>query len=119
MHGTREKTNKMIVLRRKSKVFAQQGNGSQPTSNDLLAEQMKLQRQVMETQKQREKLRSEETRKRLQIMQRTQRMQNEKEEEEREDRIKAKKLEMENNKPDNQSLYKSKSKIVTPIPMRG
>ena len=52
-------------------------------------------------------------------MQRTQRMQNEKEEEEREDRIKAKKLEMENNKPDNQSLYKSKSKIVTPIPMRG
>lgn len=108
----------MIVLRKKSKVFAQ-GEGSQPTSNDLMVEQMRLQRQVMETQKQREKLRSEEARKRLQIMQRTQRMQNEKEEEEREDRIKAKKLEMENNKPDNQSLYKSKSKIVTPIPMRG
>lgn len=110
----------MIILKKKSKVFAQQGNnGSNPSSNDLMVQQMKLQKQVMETQKQREKLRSEETRKRLQVMQRTQKMQNEQDEEQREDQIKAKKLEMENNKPDNQGLYKSKSKIVTPIPMRG
>lgn len=110
----------MIILRKMVKVFAQgQGQGQQPTSNDLMAEQMKLQRQSMEIMKQREKLRSEETRKRLMLAQRMQRQEEQKDQEEREDQIKAKKLEMENNKPDNQSLYKSRSKIVTPIPMRG
>ena len=109
----------MIILRKTVKVFAQGQNQGQPSSNDLMAEQMKLQRQSMEIMKQREKLRSEETRKRLMLAQKMQRQEAQKDQEEREDQIKTKKLEMENNKPDNQSLYKSKSKIVTPIPMRG
>lgn len=107
----------MIILRKMVKVFAQ--GQQQPTSTDLMAEQMKLQRQAMEIQKQREKLRSEEARKRMLTMQRLQKQENEKDEQQREDQIKAKKLEMDNYKPENQGLYKSKSKIVTPIPMRG
>ena len=118
--GKKGEIKEMIILRKKDKVFAQsQNQQQQPTSNDLMIEQMKLQKQAMETQKQREKLRSEEARKRMTMMQRLQKQEDEREDKERNDQIKAKKIEQDNNKPENQGLYKSKSKIVTPIPMRG
>lgn len=101
----------MIIKR---KTFSEQ-----PTPADLQAEQMKLQRQAMELQKQRERLRAEETKKRLSVIQDIQRQQAQRDEEEAKNQIKIKKIEQENNRPENVGLYKSRSKVVTPIPMRG
>lgn len=101
----------MIVKRKK--------NFSDMTSSELQAEQMKMQRQVLEMQRQREKLRAEETKRRLQATQDAQRQERMKDEEEAKNQIKVRKIEQDENRPSNTALYKSRSKIVTPIPMRG
>lgn len=104
----------MIILRKKT-----YSDNNSPSSSDLMEEQMKMQRELLKTQRQREKMRSEETRRRLQVMQSYQRQEAQKDQEEEKNQIKTKKIEQEQNKPENIGLYKSRSKIVTPIPMRG
>jgi hypothetical protein len=91
----------------------------QPTSADLQAEQMRMQREQLKLQRQKERLRADETRRRLQMTQAAQRQQDERAEEEAKNQIRVKKMEQDNNRPDNVGLYKSRSKVVTPIPMRG
>ena len=48
-----------------------------------------------------------------------QRQERMKDEEEAKNQIKVRKIEQDENRPSNTALYKSRSKIVTPIPMRG
>ncbi len=104
----------MIILRKK--IYS---DSQQPSSSDLAAEQMKMQRELMKTQRQRDAMRADETKRRLQAIQASQRQEAAKDEEEAKNQIKTKKLEAEQNNTENIGLYKSRSKIVTPIPMRG
>ena len=104
-----------MVIKRKT--YSEQS--PQATSAELQAEQMRLQREQLKIQKQREKIKSDEMRKRLQMSQDAQRQMAEDSQEEAKNQIKVKKLEEANNKPENVGLYKSRSKVVTPIPMRG
>lgn len=80
---------------------------------------MRLQREQLKIQKQREQIKADELKKRLTISQSAQKQQAENQQEEAKNQIKVKKLEQDNNKPENVGLYKSRSKVVTPIPMRG
>lgn len=91
----------------------------QTLSNELQAEQMRLQREQLKIQKQREQIKADELKKRLTMTQSSQRQQAENQQEEAKNQIKVKQLEQDNNKPENVGLYKSRSKVVTPIPMRG
>jgi hypothetical protein len=100
----------------KRKIYAET---PQNTAAELQAEQMRLQREQLKIQRQREKIKSDELKKRLQVSQNAQRQMAEDSQEEAKNQIKVKKLEEENNKPENVGLYKSRSKVVTPIPMRG
>ena len=111
--GARIRENMII----KRKTYSEQS--PQATSAELQAEQMRLQREQLKIQKQREKIKSDEMRKRLQMSQDAQRQMAEDSQEEAKNQIKVKKLEEANNKPENVGLYKSRSKVVTPIPMRG
>ena len=104
----------MIIKR---KTYSEQS--PQAASAELQAEQMRLQREQLKIQRQKEKIKSDEMKKRLAMTQSAQRQQADSEQEEAKNQIKVKKLEQENNKPDNVGLYKSRSKVVTPIPMRG
>lgn len=105
----------MIVKR---KLYSGEEGMPQITSADLQEEQLRLQRQALMVQKQRDKIRADETRRRLQMTQAAQKREAEKDMEEAKNQIKIKKLEQDNEN-NNIGLYKSRSKIITPIPMRG
>ena len=106
-----------MVIKRKT--YSDSQAQAQATANDLQAEQMRLQREQLKIQRQKEKIKSDEMKKRLAMTQSAQKQQADSEQEDAKNQIKVKKLEQENNKPDNVGLYKSRSKVVTPIPMRG
>lgn len=124
----------MLILR-KSKLFASimneanqpdnpQEQNQQPspdaqlrTSKDLLVEQMRLQKVMLQTQKQRQQLQAQESRDRLRQVTTAQRIAQRKEEQEDKNEIKRRKMEVEDGAK-NVSLYKSRSGRVEPVPMK-
>lgn len=109
----------MIILR---KLFAspnspQPEQGGQLTSKDLQLEQGRLQRQLIQTQRMKQKLQAEERKNQMNRIMQLQRMEQRKDLEEDRQRIRVKNLE-DNSRNDNTSLYKSKSKTVAPVPMK-
>lgn len=126
----------MIILRnKKAKFFAnvpvkndvmpaeqeQQASPTQPkpTSNEVLLEQMRLQKLLLQTQKQRQEIQAQESRDRLRQLSTAQRIEQKKDEQENKNVIKAKKIESDNNNSaKNVGLYKSRSTAVSPVPMK-
>ena len=100
----------------------QQGTGqnnSQITSmRDLQAAQMRLQRQQILIQHQKQQLLAKnEMQKRRALLQR-QKIAADEEISDNKDRIKVRQMESQENNKDNTSLYKTKSRPVQPVPMK-
>ena len=124
----------MIVLRTKSYADSlplqdnqniqpqeQQPQGEQLlTSKELLLEQMKQQRQLMQTQRLRQKIQAQEARDRFRALQNAQKADREEKMDDAKNVIKAKQLENQSNSAEakNVSLYKTRSKVVAPVPMK-
>ena len=108
----------MIVLSKKTKSFSFEEQ-EQITSRELQIEQLRMQRQILETQKLKEKLRAQESQQRLKQLSQAQKVEQKRDMEEDKNQIKVRRIEDENNSPKNVSLYKTRSKVITPIPMRG
>ena len=113
----------MIVKRSKS-FAAPQEQEQQPSneqnvasSKDLLVEQMKLQRALLQTQKQRQQLQAQESRDRLRQVTTAQKIEQRKEEQEDKNNLKARKMEIDEGAK-NVGLYKSKSTAVQPVSMK-
>lgn len=119
----------MIVLRDKKyteqlpqqsqqTALPQQGEEQQPlTSKDLLLEQMKLQRQQISINHQRQIMRAKEEMARRRNLTQLQRMESEEKQSDQKDQIKTRQQESINQKPDNTGLYKQKAKTVPPVGM--
>ena len=118
----------MIVLRSKS--YADPSYSPEPpsqpqqenplTSKELMIEQMRQQRQLMQTQRLRQKIQAQEARDRMRALQTAQRMDKEEKAEDAKNNIKVKKLENQDNSAvaKNVPLYKTRSKLVAPVPMK-
>ena len=101
-----------------SQNLIQPGNPQQLTSRDIQLEQMKLQRQLMITQRTKQKLQAEERRSEMNRIIQQQRMEQRKNTEEDKQRIRVKRMEDQNNSVvNNTPLYKTKSRPVSPVPM--
>lgn len=119
----------MIVLRDKKyteqlpqqaqqMALPQQGEEQQPlTSKDLLLEQMKLQRQQISINHQRQIMRAKEEMAHRRNLTQLQRMESEEKQSDQKDQIKTRQQESINQKPDNTGLYKQKAKTVPPVGM--
>ncbi len=92
-------------------------NSQEVTAKDLQLEQMRLQRQQIQIQHQRRVLQAKEQMAKARNMTQLQKMENEKEQSDNKDRLRAHQVEVANQKPDNTSLYKTKSKAVQPVAM--
>lgn len=90
------------------------------TSKDLLEEQMKLQRQLMITNRMRQKMQAEERQEEMKRISQIQKAEAKRDEQESENRIRTKRVEAQSGEAvkDNTSLYKTRSKPVTPVPMK-
>lgn len=97
---------------------AQQQQEQQITSKDLLIQQMRLQRQIMITQQQRQKLQNQETMAQMRQLNQKSKAENDKDNQQNSQNIRTNKMEQENAKPDNTGLYKTKSKIIPPVSMK-
>ena len=123
----------MLILR-KNKLFAVTNTVNKPnapqeqeqqpnpgeqikTSKDLLVEQMKLQRVLLQTQKQRQQVQAQETRDRMRQIQSAQKIEQRKEEQEDKSDLKRRKMEVDEGAK-NVGLYKSRSNPVAPVPMK-
>lgn len=88
----------------------------QITSKDLQLEQGRLQRELMKTQRLRQKMQQEERQNDAKRLMQLQKMEQKKDMEEDKARIRIKK--MEDDKEEKTSLYKSKPHLVAPVPMK-
>ena len=109
-------------MRIKRKLFASQNttqpeDNSQLTSRDIQLEQMKLQRQLMQTQRMKQKIQAEERNERAKRIMQQQKLEQQKEREEDRQMLRVKSMENKENNP-NTSLYKTKSHPVTPVSMK-
>lgn len=124
----------MIVFRRKEFAVADQGQGqivyspqqsdqasitNEVTSRTLLLQQMRLQRQIIQTQQARRKLEQQERLSKMKQLGQLQKTEQEKEDREKSNQVQIKKSEDGVRKMnDNTSLYKSKAKTVPPVSMK-
>lgn len=104
-------------MRIKRKLFSNPQEQPQMTSKDIQIEQMKLQRQLLTTQRMEQKLKAEERRSEMNRIIQQQRMEQRKDLEEDKQRVRIKKMEQVNNDA-NTSLYKTKSRPVPPVAMK-
>ena len=104
-------------MRIKRKLFSNPQEQPQMTSKDIQVEQMKLQRQLLTTQRMEQKLKAEERRSEMNRIIQQQRMEQRKDLEEDKQRVRIKKMEQVNNDA-NTSLYKTKSRPVPPVAMK-
>lgn len=93
-----------------------QEEAPQITSKDLQLEQGRLQRELMKTQRLRQKMQQEERQNDAKRLMQLQKMEQKKDMEEDKARIRIKK--MEDDKEEKTSLYKSKPHSVAPVPMK-
>ena len=103
-------------MRIRRKLFTDQAP-EQMTSRDMQLEQMKLQRQLMQTGRLRQKLEAQERRDESRRIMQLQKMEHLKDIEEDRQRVRVKKLEDKDDNV-NTSLYKSKSHPVAPVSMK-
>jgi hypothetical protein len=125
----------MIVFRRKEFALADdQGQGqivsspqqsdqasitNEVTSRTLLLQQMRLQRQIIQTQQARRKLEQQERLSKMKQLGQLQKTEQEKEDREKSNQVQIKKSEDGVRKMnDNTNLYKSKAKTVPPVSMK-
>lgn len=111
----------MIILR--SKNFADQTpqenlNQQLITSRDLQIEQMKQQRQILQTQRLREKIQAQERRDAMRNLQEAQKQAAKENESEAKNQIKIQRMQNEEDHAENVSLYKSRAKSTQPVPMK-
>ena len=90
------------------------------TSKDLQLEQMKLQRQLIMTNRMRQRLQAEERQDQMRRITQLQKSEMRKDEQEDKNRVTVKRLENQSseNAKDNTALYKTKSRPVPPVPMK-
>lgn len=108
----------MIILR---KLFAlpnspQPEQEGQLTSRDLQLEQGRLQRQLIQTQRLKQKIQAEERKNQMSRIIQLQKMEQRKDMEEDKQRVRIKKAEQSDYKTN--SLYKSKPNMIAPVPMK-
>lgn len=124
----------MIIFRRKEFALADQGQGqivsspqqsdqasitNEVTSRTLLLQQMRLQRQIIQTQQARRELEQQERLSKMKQLGQLQKTEQEKEDREKSNQVQIKKSEDGVRKMnDNTSLYKSKAKTVPPVSMK-
>ena len=114
----------MIVLR--SKKFAtadldtvqENLNQQMITSRDLQIEQMKQQRQILQTQRLREKIAAQERRDSMKNLQEAQKQAAKENETESKNQIKTAKIQDNREEAKNIGLFKTRSKPVQPVPMK-
>ena len=90
------------------------------SSRDLQIEQMRLQRQILETQRMRQRIQAEERTQQLKQTTQVQKMEQKKDEARDENQLKAKKIDAQNNRQEinNIGLYKTKSKPTPTVSMK-
>ena len=88
------------------------------TSRDLQIEQMKQQRQILQTQRLREKIAAQERRDSMKNLQEAQKQAAKENQEETKNQIKTAKIQDQREEAKNIGLYKTKSKPVQPVPMK-
>ena len=89
----------------------------QLSSKDLQLEQMRLQRQLMQNERLKQKLQAEERRDKARRLMQQQRLEQRKDMEENKERLNVRKMENDRNNP-NVSLYKTKPHPTDPVPMK-
>lgn len=101
-------------------ILQQESFQQQVSSKDLQIEQMRLQRQLLETQKMRQRIQAEERMQEMKAQQAAQKIEQQKDEQQKENQIKVRKMEnqREANNETNLPLYKTKSKPVKPVSMK-
>lgn len=92
----------------------------QRSSKDLQIEQLRLQRQLLETQKLRQRIQAEERMQQLKANRQAQKIEQQKDEQQQDNQIKVKKIESQSNsdKFNNTPLYKTKSKPSPTVSMK-
>lgn len=93
------------------------GGNQQLSSKDLQLEQMRLQRQLMQNERMKQKLQAEERRDKARRLMQQQRLEQRKDMEEDKERLSVRKMENDRNNP-NVSLYKTKPHPTAPVPMK-
>ena len=90
------------------------------SSRDLQIEQMRLQRQVLETQRMRQRIQAEERMQELKQSTQAQKIEQKKDEAREDNQLKVKKIDAQNNRKDvnNIGLYKTKSKPTPTVSMK-
>ena len=88
------------------------------TSRDLQIEQMRLQKQLLLIQHQKQQMRVKEEMAKRRQLQQLSRMESEEKQSQRSNQVKVRKMEADKEKPDNTSLYKNRSQAVAPVPMK-
>ena len=93
------------------------GGNQQLSSKDLQLEQMRLQRQLMQNERMKQKLQAEERRDEARRLMQQQKLEQQREVEDNKQRIRTKKMESGENNV-NVSLYKTKPHPTAPVPMK-
>lgn len=90
------------------------------TSKDLQIEQMRLQRQILETQRMRQRMQAEERMQELKQSTQNQKLEQKKDEAQKDNQLKVKKIDAQNNRQEvnNIGLYKTKSKPTPTVSMK-
>lgn len=85
---------------------------------ELQLENMKMQRQIMMNNRQKQKLEEQARRDRLRRISQAQSLEEKKDEQAAKNQIKVKKLEQDSDDKNNASLYKVASRLTSPVPMK-
>lgn len=90
------------------------------TSKDLQIEQMRLQRQILETQRMRQRMQAEERMQEMKQVNQTQKLEQKKDEAQKDNQLKVKKIDAQNSRQEvnNIGLYKTKSKPTPTVSMK-
>ena len=113
------KPGEMISPTRQQQVPQQGNDNSQElTSKDLQLEQMRMQKQILQIQHQKEQMKIKEDMARRRNLTQLNKMESEEKQTQQKNQIKTRKIEANNDKVDNTGLYKTKSKPVQPVPMK-
>lgn len=106
-----------MIIKRKIFTNPQSQPDNNITSKDLQIEQGRLQRELIKTQRLKQKMQAEEREDRLKRIVQLQKMEQKKDIEDSKARIRIKKLEEDNNS-NSSNVYKSRLHPVAPVPMK-
>jgi len=113
------KPGEMISPVRQQQVPQQGNDNSQElTSKDLQLEQMRMQKQILQIQHQKEQMKIKEDMARRRNLTQLNKMESEEKQTQQKNQIKTRRIEANNDKVDNTGLYKTKSKPIQPVPMK-